>query len=380
MLWVAFRMLTGDRVKYLGLIFGIAFATLLIAQQSAIFANLMLRVAAPVYDAKDVDVWVMDPRTKYLEEIKPMSGIEVDRVRGVPGVAWAVRFFKGNAIANLPGGTMQTVFLYGFDDANRVGVPSRVVMGDLDDLAKPDSVAIDQDGYRQMWPGEPLELGRSMELNDRRAIIVAIVEASPPFTTLPNIYTRYSRALTYSAGGRERMSFVLARAAEGQTAEAVATRIKDETGLQARTRDQFAWQAISWVLNNTGIPINFGATIGLGFIVGVAIVGLTFSLFIHDNIKQFAAVKAFGVNNLQVMGMVGLQGLLIAFVGYGLGMGLTALFFAVSSQNIPAFAGFYLQWQIMAGTALAVVVIVVAAGFASLRKVLVTDPAVVFRG
>ncbi len=29
----------------------------------------------------------------------------------------------------------------------------------------------------------------------------------------------------------------------------------------------------------------------LGFIVGVAIVGLTFSLFIRDNIKQFGALE-----------------------------------------------------------------------------------------
>ena len=38
--WVALRMLTGDRSKYLGLIFGVGFATLLMSQQ----VSLLIRV------------------------------------------------------------------------------------------------------------------------------------------------------------------------------------------------------------------------------------------------------------------------------------------------------------------------------------------------
>ena len=44
--FVALRMLTGDRAKYLGLIFSTAFATFLIAQQASIFTGLMLRTAS----------------------------------------------------------------------------------------------------------------------------------------------------------------------------------------------------------------------------------------------------------------------------------------------------------------------------------------------
>ena len=57
----------------------------------------------------------------------------------------------------------------------------------------------------------------------------------------------------------------------------------------------------------------------LGFIVGVAIVGLTFSLFIRDNIKQFGALKAIGVTNGTIRRMVAVQAGVVGFVGYGLG-------------------------------------------------------------
>ena len=41
MLWIAIRMLTGDKQKFYGLLFGIAFSTLLITQQLTIFVNLI---------------------------------------------------------------------------------------------------------------------------------------------------------------------------------------------------------------------------------------------------------------------------------------------------------------------------------------------------
>ena len=39
MFWIAWKMLIGNRVKYLGIVFGVLFAALLIAQQSSIFCG-----------------------------------------------------------------------------------------------------------------------------------------------------------------------------------------------------------------------------------------------------------------------------------------------------------------------------------------------------
>ena len=41
MIWIALKMLTGDRTKYLGIVFGIAFASLLISHQMSIFISIM---------------------------------------------------------------------------------------------------------------------------------------------------------------------------------------------------------------------------------------------------------------------------------------------------------------------------------------------------
>jgi putative ABC transport system permease protein len=117
----------------------------------------------------------------------------------------------------------------------------------------------------------------------------------------------------------------------------------------------------------------------LGFIVGVAIVGLTFSLFIRDNIKQFGALKAIGVTNGKIRGMVSLQAAWIGAIGYAIGIGFAALFIISGSNNSDAFKGFYTPWQILLIVAVAVLLMVFGTGFLALRKVLKTEPAEVFR-
>src|SRR5690554_5110956 len=92
MTWVAWKMLIGNPGKYLSIVLGIAFASLLIAQQSSIFCGLMLLTTSQIQDVRGADLWVMDPNVQYIDDIKPMSENELYRVRGVPGVDWAVRF------------------------------------------------------------------------------------------------------------------------------------------------------------------------------------------------------------------------------------------------------------------------------------------------
>src|SRR5262249_29281993 len=169
MTWIAIKMLTGDRAKYLGIIAGVTFAALLIAQQGSIFCGLMLRTTAQIQDIADVDIWVMDPNVEYIDEIKPMSENYVSRVRGGPGGAWAVPFYKGQGRLKLGDGKYQQAIVLGLDDQTLVGAPRQVILGTLADLRQPDAVMIDEAGYRYLWPDEPLRVGRVLEMNDHRA-------------------------------------------------------------------------------------------------------------------------------------------------------------------------------------------------------------------
>ena len=83
--------------------------------------------------------------------------------------------------------------------------------------------------------------------------------------------------------------------------------------------------------------------------------------------------------NARIVGMILLQALVVGFIGYGLGMGLAAAFFTSTSQ-VTHLAGLHVYWQVMAGVGVAVLVIVMLSSLLSIRRVLVMEPAVVFRG
>ncbi|MGE4181998.1 MAG: ABC transporter permease [Limisphaerales bacterium] len=376
--WVALRMLTGDRAKYLGLIFAIAFSTFLLENQTSIFAGIMRRTGSQVGDVTDADVWVMDRATRYFEETKALKDTDLLRVRGVSGVAYAVRLFKGQPVARTPSGRFSAAIVMGLDDATLVGAPRRMVLGSWERLREPEAVVIDRAGYLLLFPGEPLELGRTLEMNDRRVRIVGISEASAPFATFPVIHARYSEAVHFLGRERSQMAFVLARAEPGVTPAELVRRIESGTGLKARTTDEFRWDCIRYYLENTGIPVNFGITIAIALVVGLVVSGQTFYLFTVENLRQFGALKAIGVTNARLVSMILLQAFTVGFIGYSLGTGMAAVFFEVFSLKV-ATRGIVLLWQNAAGVAVLMFLVVIAASLLSIRRVLVLVPAAVFR-
>jgi putative ABC transport system permease protein len=378
--WVALRMLTGDRAKYIALIFAISFSAFLITQQASIFGGIMNRTRSQILDVTDADVWVMDPATQYIDEVYALKDSAVGMVRSVPGVRWAEPFFKGLASAKAPDGKFRSVILLGLDDGSLAGAPEprKMLLGSIDSLREPDAVLIDRAGYHFFFPGQPLQLGRTFELNDHRAKITGIVDASAPFTGFPVFYTRYSQALNFVGLQRKLLSFVLVKKAPGVSAEELTRRIQAATGFKAVASSQFGWMSIWYYIRNTGIPINFGLTVGIALIVGTVVAGQTFYLFTLENLKQFGALKAMGTSNLRLVGMILLQAMIVGAIGYCIGMGLTAVFFVVSRSD--ATRGFFMFWQAMAGTLGVVLFIVTVASLLSIRKVLVLEPAMVFRG
>jgi len=377
MLWVAIRMLTGDKAKFYGLLFGIAFSTLLITQQLTIFVNLLNLGAAGVYNNGNGEVFVMDPVSTTTDVTYPMAITTLDQVRSVDEVEWAVPQLRTAAAVRTRQGGLEQVIIVGVDDATLTGMPKNIITGRKDMLRLPDTVIVDDVGSTRLFPSlNPI--GQELELNDRRAVVRGIADTTPGFSSTAVLYTTYSQALGYVPGTRNRMSLIVASPRAGTTSEELVTAIEKATKLKARTREEFARDGIQFIIENTGIPFNFGITVALGFIVGVAIVGLTFSLFIRDNIKQFGALKAIGVTNKTLKKMVTVQAGLVGLIGYGFGVLATIGTLKAFSSN-PFFKGFFVPWQVPLISLAAVIAILSFTAWIAMRRVLKTEPAEVFR-
>jgi putative ABC transport system permease protein len=269
-------------------------------------------------------------------------------------------------------------FLIGLDDATLAGAPRQMLLGSWDRLREPDSVIVDKAGYVLLFPGEPLKLGRLLEMNDRRVTIVGISDASAPFVSLPVMHARYSSAVNFLGRERTQLSFVIARPSPGVSPSELTSNIHKATGLKARTTNEFMWDCIRYYLRHTGIPVNFGITIGVALIVGAVVAGQTFYLFTIENLKQFGALKAIGVTNLRLIGMILLQAFSAGALGFTIGTGMAATFFEITRHQL-ATRGIVLLWESVALTGASIFVVVIVSSLLSIRRVLVLEPAAVFR-
>jgi putative ABC transport system permease protein len=382
--FIALKMLIGDRAKYIGIIIGLTFASLLITQQSAIFLGVMTRTFSFLTDVGLPDIWVVDPKVQYTDDIKPLRDTEVLRVRGMEGIDWAVGMYKGSMRARLANGTFQSCVVIGLDDETLIGGPPKMLRGKIANLRQSDGVIVDnigaEDKLAKVLPNGQrvaLQVGDELELDDNRAVVVGICEVTKTFQANPVIYTTYSRATTFAPQERELLSFVIAKSKPGEDLPALCQRIDQVTGLKAYTPDKFKELTFMYYLRYTGMPINFLTSVALGFIVGITIAGQTFYNFTLDNLRYFGTLKAMGTTNRTLLRMILLQALMVGAIGYGLGVGAASAWGTLLSGRTQI--AFRLPWQLLLISAAAVLFICLTSAAFSIRKVMKLEPAVVFR-
>lgn len=377
MLRIALLMLFRDTSKYVMLVVGLTFCSLLMTQQSSIFCGLMLWTTATVRNI-GAQVWVFDAKVEQANEVIPLREIEVTRVRSVPGVQWAVPIYIGIEQARLGDGSFENVQLVGLDTATFVGRPMQIIKGRIEDLRLPDAVIIDQVGIDKFRKkGITIDVGTVFEINDKTARVVALCHANRSFLGQPYVFTTYDRALQYAKPQRKQLSCVLVEPKKGVSTKELAREINTLHGLRAFERDELFWATVWWYIKNTGIPISFGTVVLLGVIVGIAIAGQTFYLFIYDNLRYLAALKAMGARMPTLAAMVFLQAFSVGIIGYGLGVGITSFFgYKVLKAEQPPF---FMPWQVPVFVAVVVVLICCFSAVIGLIRVAKLEPAVVFK-
>ncbi len=372
-------MLFGDRAKYLMMICGITFATILMASSAALLCGLMSWTFASVRNVR-APIWVADSKVEQVNDTKPLRETDLNRVRSVDGVDWAVPLYQGLTQARLFNGAFQMITLVGIDQETLIGAPAKMISGNLQDLRLPNTVILDEFGVQRLSEetGRRVGIGEVFEINDREARVVGICRTYLSFTGGPYVFTTYDRAVSdYSPPQRRVLSFILAAPRLGLGAREVALRIDRETGLRAYPEQEFEWSTIWWYVHNTGIPINAGLSVLIGFIVGTVISAQTFYTFVLENTRALGALKAMGTSDRRLCAMLVLQSSAVGLIGYGVGMGVVAINgnVALRSGQIP----FLMTWHIPVGVLAAVIFCCVFAALLGILRISRVDAASVFR-
>lgn len=383
MLNIAWKMLAGDRARYFGIVFSLAFTALLITQQGATMVAIFRSTTTFIDQIGGIDMWVTDPKSEYVDDIKAMNDIAVYRVRSVPGVAWAVPLYKGSISARLPDGRSQSVQLIGVDDSTLIGTPGALLAGSPQDLRLPDGIFVDADAAhgRLAYPTadggrRDLQIGDTLELNDHHAVVKGIFRGPKTFASTPVVYTTYDRAKSFLPSERKYLSYVLVKLQPGADATQVKSLMLKYMHLRARTKIEFSDESLRWFIANTGVILNMGLSAVLTFAIGGGIAGMTFYSFVLENQRHFAVLRAMGTSRWMLISMVALQGLGVTLLGYGIGIGGIAAFILFNTNSD---IDIRLTWWLAGAVAAIVVLVGSAAGSLGLRRVLRLDPAVVFK-
>ena len=262
MFHLALKMLMGDRAKYIMLVGGLTFATLLMTQQNAVFQGLLSWTTSHLRNIRAA-IWVVEAHVESANETKPLRDTDVNRVRSVTGVDFAVPLFEGILRAKTASGADKQVMLIGLHGATLFGRPPQMLAGDLALLRLPNTVVIDELGVQRLSQGRsrPIAMGDTFEINDREARIVGICRTERHFFGYPYVYSSYDQALQFAPRQRKMLSAILVQPKPGLDAAEVARRIGAETGMRAFTSDEFAKVTVDYIWKTTGIPVSFLTTI-----------------------------------------------------------------------------------------------------------------------
>ncbi len=421
MLRVALKMLMGDRAKYVGLLFGITFTSFLVTFAGSYFCGFMTRGFALISENPAADVWVMDPAVESTELTINIPDSALARVRSVDGVLSAVPLALATADARFPNGRFQSFQLIGVDDATLFGLPALQDGVSLTVLRTPDGVVVDPGGTEgklqtpilkaDQWPyGQPhlgasanepaptafyrlipdsfkphsgvptreLAAGDELLVNDRRVVVRARAKALPRFPPRPLIYTTLSNTSRILLPERHLLTFVLAKAAPGVEPRELAAHVRAQTGLKARSSDDFKADTVNWLLINSEDVGDMASMISIAMLVGFGVSGVMLYMFTSDALRQYAVLKAMGATSGLLLAMIFMQSGLCALLGTGLGLGLCAIVgqLAIAEFDYP----FRMMWFTPVVGGLMVLLVSIVAAAISVRPVLKLEPGVVFAG
>lgn len=396
MIWIALKMLFGDRTKFAGVALGSFLATFLITHMLAMFSGLMQRTYSLISDIPQADIWVMHPAVRYVDEPIAMSSNALLRVRGVEGVAWATPLYVGTLQTKLPNGAYQGTLVIGVDDASLIGLPPVLVECAADDLRRAEGAFVDVIGAKSTLaiplqsehvepgshrvdysgPTRPLRLGDELSVNDHRLIVAGKVDLGPRFISKPVLYTTYSRAEYITPKTRQTLSYVLVKAAKGVDPAELVRRIEEATDSKARTAQQFSDDTYWYYMLLTGVVSRIIFMISTAIVVGLSVSSLLFYLFTTENSRYYAALMALGCRGRTLVAMVVVQAFVSTFAGFGLGVGGSCLLgLSLSVQSMP----YAMVWQVLLASGASIFVVAIVASALSVRRILSLEPAMVFK-
>ncbi len=371
----AWKFIRFDKAKSIGVVVGIMISTFLIGQQLGIFIFLTNAMQALATNVK-ADVWVVDSKTKDVNQLGKMDVRTLRAVQGIAGVQQAFPILITGAAANYQNGESGGITLIGIDieKINAVLDSSKIIAGKPSDLQA--DGAISGEYYERKNLGENIDLGTELEINGKRAFFNMQTKGFRGFGASFCV-TTIDKARYFSNQPSTTISAVLIKLGPNQNADSVSTLInKTIYGVRAWPSEKLASSTLKKILGSSGIALSTGTLIIFALIAGFFIVGLTMYTSALDRLKDYGTLKAIGASNKFISQLILTQASIFAITGF-----VVAYLLLLGFQKGVANSGLIFSFSPLLLLIIFAVIGLISIGGASfsLRRIKGIEPASVFR-
>ena len=285
--------------------------------------------------------------------VRPLLGVRVDKV--------------GTADENLS--TDMNLQFVGFDTATRLGGPIKVVEGK--DTPGPGEVIVDSALAKRYG----LNVGDTLRAGGKDWKVVGRSEFGD-FVFSQTVFVTHDEAqAVLSMKGLT--TFYVLKLKPGVDAVKFAADInKQGQQIVAYTHDQFAANTRERILGNV-LPI-LAVVLGLAFVVGLAIAGLTIYTATIEKSREFGIIKAVGFKNSYLYRLVFEQSVVTGILGFIVGLTLTLVIGPFASNLVPQFV-LFTRWQDVLIVAGATILMALLAAYIPIKRLTAIDPVAAFK-
>lgn len=370
---LSWRMLMDAPWKSLGTLIGVVISVFLMAQQASLLSGILGRVTSFV-DNSGVDIWVTSLATESTDATGSLPATKVGAAAGTPGVAWASPVVQGQGRVMRPDGVQENVKVLGVEAPRYAGLPRTL---------GPGSTPADLRGSGRIflnWVDRPTfadaELGDRVEINGRAGVVSGFFQGVNPHNPFYYVFANLDDARAFTQFPQDRVTYVAVGVAPGARPRDVQARLQARIpDALVKTRAELREMEKRFFLVRTPVGVLFGLGTAVAALIGAAIVAVTLYSTAVDRARDYGTLKAIGARQPEILQLLLFQAWIFCAIGYVLGMGA---FFAVrfSFRELAMAAPPSLIVQV----AFAAFVSCTAASLVAVRRVLLFDPAIVFRG
>lgn len=362
MFFLAWKNLWQEKARFFISLLGVTVSVSLVLVLQALYMGWSDRLAAYI-GSVDTDFWVgQEGSLDMFHSVSLLPKNFEDEIRKVEGVEEVHRFIGRRLVLDV-GGEESTTYVVGYNPQTGVAKPFNITEGT--NQIQENEIVVDEVFARK----NNLRLGDTLKMFDRDFTIRGLATGGNAM-----VFQYSFIPLSQAEEIFEMENITNYFLVKGGTSEDIEENV---LGVQAFSKEKFVDHAQKLIDDNF-LPIILIIMV-IGFVVGMAVIGLTIYTMVIEKNREYGVLKALGISNRKLYNTIFIQSLLCGIIGYIFGIGLAFMIAAGAEQYDPAFIT-YFRFFDFAWIFGVTIVMSLVSSYIPLRRLAQIDPMIVFKG